>query len=72
MLFGTARHWSTLFDGELRYPPPIPQRRRGAEETRMQPSLLEELTPVPNPYPVVATVAYPEVWDLCVAAHPDG
>lgn len=35
----------------------------------MQPSVLEELTPVPNPYPVVATVAFPEVWELCVAAR---
>lgn len=35
----------------------------------MQPSLLEELTPVPNPYPVVAEMAYPEIWDLCVSAR---
>ena len=35
----------------------------------MQPSVLEELTPVPNPYPVVAELAYPEIWDLCVAAR---
>lgn len=35
----------------------------------MQPSVLEELTPIPNPYPVVAEFAYPEVWDLCVAAR---
>jgi hypothetical protein len=31
----------------------------------MQPSVLEELVPVPNPYPVVSEVAYPEVWRLC-------
>jgi hypothetical protein len=35
----------------------------------MQPSLLEELTPVPNPYPVVAERTYPEIWDLCAAAR---
>jgi len=35
----------------------------------MQPSMLEELVPIPNPYPVVATMAYPEVWDLCTAAR---
>lgn len=35
----------------------------------MQPSVLEELTPVPNPYPVVAERAYPEVWDLCLMAR---
>ena len=31
----------------------------------MQPSLLEELTPVPNPYPIRAETEYPEVWRLC-------
>jgi hypothetical protein len=31
----------------------------------MQPSMLEELVPVPNPYPVVSDVLYPEVWRLC-------
>ena len=31
----------------------------------MQPSLLEDLTPVPNPYPVVAEIAMQEVWSLC-------
>lgn len=31
----------------------------------MQPSLLEEVVTVPNPYPVVAKIAYPEVWRLC-------
>lgn len=35
----------------------------------MQASLLEELTPVPNPYPVVAELAYPDIWELCVAAR---
>ncbi len=35
----------------------------------MQPSVLEELTPVPNPYPVVAEMAYPEIWELCVSAR---
>jgi hypothetical protein len=31
----------------------------------MQPSLLEELTPVPNPYPIRSEIEYPEVWRLC-------
>ncbi|VTU38043.1 hypothetical protein H4CHR_04324 [Variovorax sp. PBS-H4] len=31
----------------------------------MQPSLLEELTPVPNPYPIKSQIEYPEVWRLC-------
>ena len=31
----------------------------------MQASMLEELVPVPNPYPVVSDVLYPEVWRLC-------
>ncbi|MGH8797687.1 MAG: ferritin-like domain-containing protein [Caldimonas sp.] len=31
----------------------------------MQPSLLEELTPVPNPYPIKSDLEYPEVWRLC-------
>jgi hypothetical protein len=35
----------------------------------MQPSMLEELVPVPNPYPVVSNVAYPEVWRLCEQAR---
>jgi hypothetical protein len=35
----------------------------------MQPSLLEELTPVPNPYPIVSEMAYPEIWELCVSAR---
>jgi len=35
----------------------------------MQPSLLEEIPQVPNPYPVVATVEYPEVWRLCTQAR---
>jgi hypothetical protein len=35
----------------------------------MQPSMLEELVPVPNPYPVVSDIAYPEVWRLCEQAR---
>ncbi len=35
----------------------------------MQASMLEELVPVPNPYPVVSNVAYPEVWRLCEQAR---
>lgn len=35
----------------------------------MQPSLLEELTPVPNPYPIRSEVEYPEVWRLCEQAR---
>lgn len=35
----------------------------------MQPSVLEELVPVPNPYPVVSEVEYPEVWKLCEDAR---
>jgi hypothetical protein len=35
----------------------------------MQPSMLEELVPVPNPYPVVSQVQYPEVWRLCEQAR---
>lgn len=35
----------------------------------MQPSLLEEIPQVPNPYPVVADVEYPEVWRLCTQAR---
>ncbi|HEX4329435.1 MAG TPA: hypothetical protein VH105_21790 [Burkholderiales bacterium] len=35
----------------------------------MQPSLLEEVAAVPNPYPVVSTVEYPEVWRLCTQAR---
>ena len=35
----------------------------------MQPSMLEELVPVPNPYPVVSDVLYPEVWRLCEEAR---
>lgn len=31
----------------------------------MQPSMLEELVPVPNPYPVVAQGDFSEVWHLC-------
>ena len=35
----------------------------------MQPSLLEEVAAVPNPYPVVSKVEYPEVWRLCTQAR---
>ena len=35
----------------------------------MQPSLLEEIPQVPNPYPVVSKMEYPEVWRLCVQAR---
>ena len=35
----------------------------------MQPSLLEELTSVPNPYPIRSDVQYPEVWRLCEQAR---
>ena len=35
----------------------------------MQPSLLEEITPVPNPYPIVAEQAYEDVWRLCEQAR---
>lgn len=35
----------------------------------MQPSLLEELTPVPNPYPIRSELEYPEVWRLCEQAR---
>ncbi|MEI7782957.1 MAG: hypothetical protein WCK08_01125 [Betaproteobacteria bacterium] len=35
----------------------------------MQPSLLEEIPQVPNPYPVVSAMEYPEVWRLCTQAR---
>ena len=35
----------------------------------MQASLLEELNPVPNPYPIRTVVEYPEVWRLCEQAR---
>jgi hypothetical protein len=35
----------------------------------MQPSLLEELTSVPNPYPIRSKLEYPEVWRLCEQAR---
>jgi len=35
----------------------------------MQPSLLEEIASVPNPYPVVSKVEFPEVWRLCTQAR---
>lgn len=35
----------------------------------MQPSLLEEVASVPNPYPIRSQVEYPEVWHLCEQAR---
>ena len=35
----------------------------------MQPSLLEEVAQVPNPYPIVAEMQLPEVWQLCQQAR---
>jgi hypothetical protein len=35
----------------------------------MQPSLTEELTAVPNPYPIRSDIKYPEVWRLCEQAR---
>ena len=35
----------------------------------MQASLLEELNPVPNPYPIKSDIEYPEVWRLCEQAR---
>lgn len=35
----------------------------------MQPSLLEEVVTVPNPYPVVSKIEYPEVWRLCIQSR---
>ncbi len=35
----------------------------------MQASMLEEVVPVPNPYPVVSEVLYPDVWRLCEQAR---
>ncbi|WP_423457698.1 hypothetical protein [Ottowia sp. VDI28] len=35
----------------------------------MQASLLEEIAQVPNPYPVVSQIEYPEVWRLCTQAR---
>ncbi len=35
----------------------------------MQASLLEELNPVPNPYPIRSDVEHPEVWRLCEQAR---
>jgi hypothetical protein len=31
--------------------------------------MLEEIVQVPNPYPVVGKMAYPDVWELCVQAR---
>lgn len=35
----------------------------------MQPSMLEEIVQNPNPYPIVAELAYPDVWHLCQQAR---
>jgi hypothetical protein len=35
----------------------------------MQPSLLEEIPQVPNPYPGVSRLEYPDVWRLCVQSR---
>ena len=35
----------------------------------MQPSLLEEVASVPNPYPIRSETEYPEVWHLCEQAR---
>jgi hypothetical protein len=35
----------------------------------MQASLLEEIAPVPNPYPIRKELQYPEVWRLCEQAR---
>lgn len=39
------------------------------ESHSMQASLLEELNPVPNPYPIKSDIEYPEVWRLCEQAR---
>ncbi|GAA5236150.1 diiron oxygenase [Verticiella sediminum] len=35
----------------------------------MQPSLLEELTPIPNPYPIRVDTEFADVWRLCLQAR---
>jgi len=35
----------------------------------MQPSMLEEIAQIPNPYPIVAETQLPEVWQLCQHAR---
>ena len=35
----------------------------------MQPSMLEEIVQIPNPYPIVATTEHPDVWQLCQQAR---
>jgi ribonucleotide reductase beta subunit family protein with ferritin-like domain len=35
----------------------------------MQPSMLEEVVQVPNPYPIVAETAYADIWHLCKQAR---
>ncbi|MEO7403713.1 MAG: hypothetical protein ABIU95_08605 [Burkholderiales bacterium] len=35
----------------------------------MQASMMEEIVQIPNPYPVVAEEAYPDIWHLCQQAR---
>ncbi len=35
----------------------------------MQPSLLEDIAQIPNPYPIVAQTQYPDIWGLCEQAR---
>ena len=35
----------------------------------MQPSMLEEIAQIPNPYPIVSEMQLPEVWQLCQQAR---
>ena len=35
----------------------------------MQASMMEEIVQIPNPYPVVALEAYPDIWHLCQQAR---
>jgi hypothetical protein len=56
-------------DGSASLPEHSPINLIRDGETAMQPSLLEELTPVPNPYPIRSEVEYPEVWRLCEQAR---
>jgi len=59
----------TVLDGSagLSEHPPIVLITDGG--ATMQPSLLEELTPVPSPYPIRSEVEYPDVWRLCEQAR---
>src|SRR6185312_2759629 len=44
-------------------------RNRFRRTPSMQPSLLEEIPQVPNPYPVVSRLEYPDVWQLCLKSR---